>query len=1132
MKQIDKQIGNLLLDRLEEVLSQHTPIERIPLYRSILEDLFKALTADVSEQLSTLHNRTVYIFREYDIPGDIQRKTDSLRIFGNRVVHESDFIPRTIDDCRCVYQLAMIVSYFTKLPIREKISIFYSSTIDLIEKEENFIRPKRPTYDFFAVIENIIIPKGEASGKFCTLICNTDELGLIKLELRNNKNENDFGSDLSAFGKIAEWYQYIYVTDVVQQKDKEDEYCTTTKSLIVLEPDYLIDAKELSECRQTDFKALGKYVDNPLLYILSRFTKGEITDKLMIGNIVGQMLDGLVTNPDYNYKNSFACVMRDNTLGMLCLAHANGNYDRQNINKMFIRAKEHERQLRAVLQNYKSYQCIIEPTFISNKYGIQGRLDLLVDYGGKSNRKDIIELKSTENYPSLAIGLYNNHEAQALCYELLLDSTFPDRTGSSSILYSSAPIEEKPLRSVAKEKYISIQDLLMLRNRIVASEMKMAKGLFESFFEILADNSGPFPTFIKDQLLDFRNTIQNLDELLKQYFLGFIKFIYKEMQVAKIGGNNLNSKSNGYADLWKASKSDKIENYDVLINLNVKNISDDFHLTLAFENNLLSNINTVILSSFRVGDTAIFYPTPDPEVLNPLNSQILKCRVLAVNYETIEISLINKQVDKAYFKSNNFWALERDFRENGYKQQLQLMYQFLKSNSHVIDLVLGIERPQFNIGAEILQRNLDPIQHENVKNAMNAKDYYLIQGPPGTGKTSKVLVEIVRNLSVKDTDTMVVAFTNRAVDEICERLLVMGVECIRLGRGDKSYYWSHLSQNLKLDEFSERISKNKIFISTISTFASSLDILKFKKFDTLIVDEASQVLECQITGVLKYFRKWIFIGDENQLPAVVVQNKDDCLSDSEELQELSLLNFRESLFYRLKKNAVKKSWNDCHGMLKYQYRMHEDVAEFSKKYFYNDRLEIGNEKQNAPLLRIQSTGDSFINEVFSKSRVVFIPTKIDLRSKINNEEAVLTASLINQIALIYGEQFNQAKTVGVITPFRAQIANIRNKLNTKFRDVTIDTVERFQGSERDIIIISLATKSTTQFSAIQSMNEEGVDRKLNVALTRAKERVIILGSEEVLQKSDLFKKLIGFIKARGGYMTNLRKAKLMPTELF
>ena len=119
-----------------------------------------------------------------------------------------------------------------------------------------------------------------------------------------------------------------------------------------------------------------------------------------------------------------------------------------------------------------------------------------------------------------------------------------------------------------------------------------------------------------------------------------------------------------------------------------------------------------------------------------------------------------------------------------------------------------------------------------------------------------------------------------------------------------------------------------------------------------------------------------------------------------------------------------------------------------------------------------------------------------------------------------GEKFEPKKTVGVITPFRAQIANIRNKLNGEFFDVTIDTVERFQGSERDIVIISFAIKSTNQLASIQSLNDEGVDRKLNVAITRAKDHLIMMGSEDLLNSSLLFKDLIEHVKSKGGYMSN------------
>lgn len=463
---------------------------------------------------------------------------------------------------------------------------------------------------------------------------------------------------------------------------------------------------------------------------------------------------------------------------------------------------------------------------------------------------------------------------------------------------------------------------------------------------------------------------------------------------------------------------------------------------------------------------------------------------------------------------------------------MNLLYNFTKSDQRVINLVLGLKKPEFDNNLYIPNNGLDDVQYENVKNAVRAKDYYLIQGPPGTGKTSKVLVEIVRNIANSESDVMVVAFTNRAVDEICEKLIELDINCIRLGKGDKPYYWSYLSGKLKLDELNKEVERNNIFVSTIATFANSLDILKFKKFETLIIDEASQVIEPQIVGFLKHFKKWIFIGDENQLPAVVMQSVNDSKCNDTLLNNLSLDNFRESLFYRLKKNAIKKSWNECFGTLKFQYRMHADIAEFPKKEFYKNKLEESKDSQRKGIPEYSDFKNNPLNNLLTRSRIVFIPSKVDLRSKINNEEAKLVAETVKHISTVFGNDFNPDETVGVITPFRAQIANIRNHLDSKLQDITIDTVERFQGSERKIIIVSFAVKSTTQLGAIQSLNDEGVDRKLNVAITRAKDHLILIGSEDVLIKDKTFKKLIDFVKAKNGYLLNPLKVKSVPTDLF
>ena len=199
MKNIDKQIGALLFDRILETTENKSlkPKEKIPKYRSILDDLFKALTVDAKQYISGLNARSIYIFNEYETPKNIVDNTHALRKFANQVVHETEFQPTELDDQKSVYQLAEVISHFSKEAIPLKIIEYYQSSIDEITKKTAFKRPSLPTYDFYAVVEDIFMPFGEIEGKFCVLTCNTDSLGVIKLKLWNNKNENGFGSDLS-----------------------------------------------------------------------------------------------------------------------------------------------------------------------------------------------------------------------------------------------------------------------------------------------------------------------------------------------------------------------------------------------------------------------------------------------------------------------------------------------------------------------------------------------------------------------------------------------------------------------------------------------------------------------------------------------------------------------------------------------------------------------------------------------------------------------------------------------------------------------------------------------------------------------------------------------------------------------
>jgi superfamily I DNA and/or RNA helicase len=154
------------------------------------------------------------------------------------------------------------------------------------------------------------------------------------------------------------------------------------------------------------------------------------------------------------------------------------------------------------------------------------------------------------------------------------------------------------------------------------------------------------------------------------------------------------------------------------------------------------------------------------------------------------------------------------------------------------------------------------------------------------------------------------------------------------------------------------------------------------------------------------------------------------------------------------------------------------------------------------------------------SRVLFIPTKVIKENKYNSEEAYRVNLLLERIKARYGRKFNE-NSAGVITPWRIQISKIKSCIQDDelIEKVNIDTVERFQGSERDIIIMSLAIYNRAQLQNLQSMNfDKTVDRKLNVALSRAKEHLIILGCEEVLSCSPHYSRVINIIKEKNGYI--------------
>ena len=309
-------------------------------------------------------------------------------------------------------------------------------------------------------------------------------------------------------------------------------------------------------------------------------------------------------------------------------------------------------------------------------------------------------------------------------------------------------------------------------------------------------------------------------------------------------------------------------------------------------------------------------------------------------------------------------------------------------------------------------------------------------------------------------------------------------------------------------------------------------LFQLKHFSLCIVDEASQILEPNVIGLLAspQVGKFILIGDHKQLPAVVQQPDD--------IPDLSPC--RLSLFERLLRVEQKAGRTAFTAILQRQGRMHPDIAAFPNEMFYaEEHLQpVPLPHQEEEQLDYPQPSKDQVDDLLKQHRVIFFPSDPSISSissfssstrntsstssittsdKVNPTEAHIVADLLRRIYHQYGaERFDAARTVGVIVPYRNQIAMIRREIEKldipALLEISIDTVERYQGSQRDVIIYSFTIQHPYQLDFLTAncfeSNGKVVDRKLNVAMTRARKQLLMTGNTQILSLNPLFKELI------------------------
>ncbi|MFB6071617.1 MAG: AAA domain-containing protein [Halobacterium sp.] len=881
------------------------------------------------------------------------------------------------------------------------------------------------------------------------------------LEVRVREPDAADSVQVTLWGKWTETADYLepgmelLVTDVeTDEWNGETQYATGEDSWVVVEPDFLVDVTNIRE-----------FVQCPRLYYLNKLQGLPLKYPVTKGTIVHEVFGDLLRGRDLEDAIEDRVDEAGLELGLLGRSREEVEADVR-VNASAIEGWLNQGKLADTPGDgddawHPDGDWRSEYTLISERFGVKGRCDAI-------RRGMPVELKTGKNTnrdPRF------HDKVQAACYALMLEERgVPADTGTLLYTKNAAVDRSEAAGDLSPAKEFSIgrgflEFVVRQRNHLAALEHRdgpptgyEADAKCEYCFE-------QDTCLVVSGRLDQESKAGQLGEPVPDEELAYFEEVYDAVERERAAVHD------EYRKLWEQTPAERADDDRAVVDLEPAGQTElpdgRWRLTAARPNSAASKI--------REGDRVL---ASDGD---PVQGTAEMARVERLDASTVEVTA-DEPVELR--------RLDVYPSELSVDRMLTALHDaVLKGDQRRKDLLFDRASPEFRDDDRGLVPNNDA-QNAAVNRALNAEDFALVHGPPGTGKTYTIAT-LVRAFVERGDRVLLSAFTNRAVDNALAALRDQGFEdVVRVGtengvRPDMQEF--RLDQSGDPAERAEALRSADVVAATTATCGSR--VMREQEFDVVLVDEASQLTEPDTLAAINRGERFVLVGDHEQLPPVVRSGG----------------RLATSLFERL---------HDTHPeaavMLDQQYRMSQRIQAFSSREFYDGQLRpatgevAGQRLADVGVDAGGAVGDGVHASDASadSSRAQYVRDGVSFHDVPGTDDAHVDPAEAERVADVvdaYVDAGLDPGDVGVIAPFRAQVAEIGQRV----RDgVAVDTVDRFQGSSKEVIVVSFVATGDLDGPIFED------HRRVNVALTRAKKSLVLVGDERALRSEPLYDRMV------------------------